>query len=74
MNNGQLVKTLKQRQQRREEMKRTLEYYTVGQVPPSPDNVKWREVSSQLLADGKVRYRLVHLTFGPNESLSLDYY
>ena len=74
MNNGQPVKTLKQWQQRREEMKRTLEYYAVGQVPPSPDNVKWREVSSQLLADGKVRYRLVHLTFGPNESLSLDYY
>ena len=72
MNNGQPVKTLKQWQQRREEMKRTLEYYAVGQAPPPPGNVKGQEVNSQLLADGKVRYRLVHLTFGPKESLSLD--
>ena len=72
MNNGQPVKTLKQWQQRREEIKRTLEYYAVGQAPPPPGNVKGHEVSSQLLADGKVRYRLVHLTFGPKESLSLD--
>jgi hypothetical protein len=72
MNNGQPVKTQKQWQQRREEIKRTLEYYAVGQAPPAPGNVKGQEVSSQLLADGKVRYRLVHLTFGPKESLSLD--
>jgi hypothetical protein len=72
MNNGQPVKTLKQWHERREEMKRTLEYYAVGQAPPPPGNVKGHEVSSQLLAGGKVRYRLVHLTFGPNESLSLD--
>jgi Abhydrolase family len=72
MNNGQPVRTAKQWQQRREEMKRVLEYYAVGQAPPPPGNVKGHEVSSQLLADGKVRYRLVHLTFGPQESLSLD--
>jgi hypothetical protein len=72
MNNGQPVRTAKQWQQRREEMKRILEYYAVGQAPPPPGNVKGHEVSSQLLADGKVRYRLVHLTFGPQESLSLD--
>ncbi len=72
MNNGQPVKTPKQWQQRREEMKRTLEYYAVGQAPPPPGNVKGHEVSSQLLANGKVRYSLVHLTFGPKESLSLD--
>jgi hypothetical protein len=40
MNNGQPVKTLKQWQQRRKEMKRTLEYYAVGQAPPPPGNVK----------------------------------
>jgi (4-O-methyl)-D-glucuronate---lignin esterase len=72
MNNGQHVKTVKQWQKRREEMKRTLEYYAVGQAPPPPGNVKGHEVSSQLLLDGKVRYRLIHLTFGPRESLSLD--
>jgi hypothetical protein len=72
LNNGQKVKTLKQWDQRRAEMKRTLEYYAVGQAPPPPGNVKGVEVSSQMLMDGKVRYRLVHLTFGPNDSLSLD--
>ena len=72
LNNGRKVKTLKQWDERRAEMKRTLEYYAVGLAPPPPGNVKGREVSSQMLMDGKVKYRLVHLTFGPNESLSLD--
>jgi len=72
MNSGHRVQTAKQWQQRREELKQTLEYYAVGQAPPPPGNVKGKEISSQLLADGKIRYRLVHLTFGPNESLSMD--
>jgi len=72
MNNGQKVKTAAQWKQRREEMKQILEYYAVGQAPPPPGNVKGREVSSQTLLDGKAKYRLVHLTFGPKESLSLD--
>ncbi len=72
LNNGRKVKTLKQWEERRAEMKRTLEYYAVGQAPPPPGNVKGVEVSSQMLMGGKVKYRLVHLTFGPNESLSLD--
>jgi len=72
LNNGQPVKTIAQWRIRREQMKRILEYYAVGQAPPPPGNVKGVEVSSQMLANGTVKYRLVHLTFGPNESLSLD--
>ncbi len=72
LNNGQKVKTLKQWDVRRAQMMRRLEYYAVGLAPPPPGNVKGAEVNSQLLMDGKVKYRLVHLTFGPNESLSLD--
>lgn len=72
MADGKKVKTVEQWKRRREEMKRILEYYAVGQAPPAPGNVKGREVSSQLVMDGKVKYRLVHLTFGPQESLSLD--
>ncbi len=72
MNNGQRVTSAAQWKKRREEMKRILEYYAVGQAPPPPGNVKGREVSSQLVMNGKVKYRLVHLTFGPRESLSLD--
>jgi len=72
LNSGQKVKTAKQWTLRREAMKRTLEWYAVGQAPPPPGNVKGKEISSELLMDGKVKYRLVHLTFGPKESLSLD--
>jgi hypothetical protein len=72
MNNGQRVTSSAQWKRRREEMKRILEYYAVGQAPPPPGNVKGHEVTSQLVMNGKVRYRLVHLAFGPQASLSLD--
>ncbi len=70
MNDGKRVTSAAQWKQRRAEIKWTLEYYAVGQAPPPPGNVKGREVSSQLVLNGKVKYRLVHLTFWPgNESL-----
>jgi hypothetical protein len=72
LDDGKKVKTIAQWQKRREEMKRILEYYAVGQAPPPPGNVKGHEISSQTLANGTVKYRLVHLTFGPNDGLSLD--
>jgi Abhydrolase family len=72
LNNGQKVATAAQWKRRREEMKQILEYYAVGQAPPPPGNVKGHEVSSQLVMNGTVKYRLVHLTFGPKESLNLD--
>jgi hypothetical protein len=72
LNNGKKVKTTARWNERREQMKRILEYYAVGQAPPPPRNVRGQEISSQMLANGTVKYRLVHLTFGPNESLSLD--
>jgi hypothetical protein len=72
MNDGTTVKTAEQWKKRREEMKRILEYYAVGFAPPPPGNVKGKEVNSQLVLNGKVKYRLVRLTFGPKESLSLD--
>jgi len=72
LDNGKKVKTIAQWNERREQMKRILEYYAVGQAPPPPGNVKGQEISSQVLANGTVKYRLVHLTFGPNDNLSLD--
>jgi len=72
LNNGQKVKTPKQWEQRKAEMVKTLEWYAVGQAPPAPGNVKGKEISSEVLLDGKVKYRLVHLTFGPNDSMGLD--
>jgi hypothetical protein len=72
MNSGQKVTTAAQWKRRREEMKRILEYYAVGQAPPPPRNVKGKEIKSETVTDGTVKYRLVHLTFGPAEKLGLD--
>ncbi len=72
MNNGQRVTTARQWQQRREEIRRALEYYAVGEMPPPPGNVKGVEATSQLVLDGSVRYRLVHLNFGPSNQLGLN--
>jgi hypothetical protein len=72
MNDGTRVATTRQWALRREEMKRILEYYAVGHAPPPPGNVKGRELKSQFVMNGQVKYRLVHLTFGPEEKLSLD--
>ena len=72
MNDGTRVTTPAQWKKRREEIKRTLEYYAVGQMPPPPGNVKGRELKSETVAEGTVKYRLVHLTFGPGEKLALD--
>jgi hypothetical protein len=72
MNDGTRVSTPAQWKQRREEMLKILEYYAVGQAPPAPGNLKASETKSELLNNGKIKYRLIHLTFGPNDSLSLD--
>ncbi len=72
MNDGTKVTTAAQWKLRREEMKRTLEYYAIGQMPPAPGNVTGAEVKTETVAEGKVKYRLVHLTFGPDAKLGLD--
>ena len=72
MNDGTRVATRAQWRKRRDEMRRTLEYYATGQMPPPPRNVKGKEVASETVLDGQVKYRLVHLTFGPQGKLGLD--
>ena len=72
LSSGEKVTTLAQWSERREEMKRILAYYAVGRMPPPPGNVKGREVSSETVLDGAVRYRLVRLAFGPKRKLELN--
>ena len=72
LNSGQKVTTVDQWRRRREEVKRILAYYAVGRMPPPPGNVKGREVSSETVLDGAVKYRLVRLTFGPKRRLELN--
>ena len=54
MNDGTKVTTVAQWERRRQEIKRTLEYYAVGTMPPPPGNVRGEEVQTQLVLDGKV--------------------
>jgi hypothetical protein len=72
MNDGAKVTTPQQWKSRRAEMRRILQYYAVGEMPPPPGNVKGTETTNEIVADGSVKYRLVHLTFGPGETLFLD--
>src|SRR5688572_11118598 len=72
MDHGARVTTRRQWEGRRQEMRRVLSYYAVGQMPPAPGNVKGREIRSELVLDGTVKYRLIRLTFGPTSQLSLD--
>jgi hypothetical protein len=69
---GRAVSTVAQWARRRVEMKRLLEAYAVGSMPPPPGNVAGRELKQKLVADGSVRYKLIHLSFGPNASLGFD--
>jgi hypothetical protein len=72
MNDGTKVTNRRRWEQRRKEMRRILEYYAVGQMPPAPGNVKGHELKSETALDGSVKYRLVRLTFGPSEKLELN--
>jgi len=71
MNNGTKVTTIAQWKRRREEIRKTLEYYAVGTMPPAPGNVQGQEMHTELVMDGKVKYRLIKLTFGPDRKLEL---
>jgi hypothetical protein len=69
---GQRVTTAAAWKRRREEMKRILAYYATGLQPPAPGNVRGREVKAMTVLGGTVRYRLVHLSFGPGSEYGFD--
>lgn len=71
MNDGRRVTSPEMWAQRRQEMRRTLSYYAVGLMPPPPGNVTSEVEKEDRLLEGKVRYRLIHLRFGPDRRLSL---
>jgi hypothetical protein len=70
--NGDRVSTAAQWRRRREEMKRLLSYYATGLMPPAPGRVEGRLLKSALLLEGTVRYRLVHVAFGPGAKYGFD--
>jgi len=72
MKDGTGVKAPEQWDARKAEMRRILQYYAVGAMPPRPGNVKGTELTNEMVLDGTVKYRLVKLTFGPDEKLFLN--
>jgi hypothetical protein len=57
---------------RRAELSRVLEHYLTGHAPAPPGNVRGSELEARELAQGKVHYRRVRLSFGPESKLGLD--
>jgi dienelactone hydrolase len=53
-------------------MRRIIEYYAIGHQPPPPGRVTGRELKSQPVLEGKALFRLVHLSFGPEDKLGFD--
>lgn len=72
MADGTRVTNIAQWPARREEMKEILEHYELGHAPPPPGNVSGKILQSKTLADGAVKFRLVHLSFGPKKELGFD--
>lgn len=63
------VKTTKQWNEKREWMKKALEYYITGTYPPPPDNLQVSIISEK--KDGETTVRTVQLTFGPDNQATL---
>jgi hypothetical protein len=57
---------------RRAELRRVVEHYLTGHAPASPGNVRAEELEARELSQGKVHYRRVRLSFGPESKLGLD--
>jgi len=68
---GAKVTNLRQWEQRRQEMRRLLSYYAIGQMPPPPGNVQGQTLLTESVLGGSATYRLVRLTFGPQRKLEL---
>ncbi|MGC4073305.1 MAG: hypothetical protein QM760_12470 [Nibricoccus sp.] len=69
---GQRITSASEWPARRAELRKTLEYYATGAIPSPPGSVRGRELKSSTLLDGDVHYRLVRLSFGPDEKLGFD--
>jgi hypothetical protein len=72
MCDGTRVTTPEQWRQRREEMKRILEFYELGHAPPPPGNVRGEVEQFSSALNNTAGFQLVHLSFGPGGKLGFD--
>jgi len=71
MRSGRRVKTFKDWEKRREEIKAMLLHYQFGHMPPPPGNVTAEELRSQPLPGGKIIRKKILLSMGPAKKLHL---
>jgi hypothetical protein len=72
LEDGRKITTREQWARHRGQMREIIEHYAIGHRPPPPGNVTGRVLESRILLDGKARYQLVHLAFGPEGQLGFD--
>jgi len=63
------IKTMAQWKEKREWMRKQLEYYITGTYPPKPDNLQVKILSEK--KDGETTVRMIELTFGPENRANL---
>src|SRR4051794_6097168 len=69
---GQRITTPAQWTPRREEMKRIIEHYFTGSIPPPPGNVRGEDLDTRKLANETANFRRVKLSFGPESKLGFE--
>jgi len=63
------VTTMKQWEEKREWMKKELQYYITGTFPPPPENLQSRVLQEK--EDGEVTIRTIELSFGPGRQAKM---
>ena len=65
---GKTIHTLTAWQQRRPQVRRILEWYATGQMPPAPGALHAEAVHTEPVLGGKATYRLLRITFSTDGS------
>ncbi len=72
MNDGTMVRSISDWTKRRAEIKSMMLYYQYGFMPPAPDNIIARELSSKSVFNGAATEKRILLTLGPNSQIKIN--
>ncbi|MHC4572249.1 MAG: dienelactone hydrolase family protein [Planctomycetota bacterium] len=72
MNDGTRVKTKADWAKRREEIKAMMLYYQYGHMPPAPENITAKELSSENVYNGSATKKHILLSMGPEREVKIN--
>lgn len=72
MMDGSPVKTVEDWNKRREEIKAMILYYEYGHMPPAPDNMEVKEISSTVVYGGLAEEKRLLLSMGPGHQVTCN--